>query len=167
LDIDSRTSALEKTTKMPVTRERLLRVAIADGSHRYEPLLSNPERSYQVDWNDVKQLLDHYDRFDLKMLPVSSNPRSLSEAYTHALQVCSNVALGRHIFQSLNGRLGLASKVENGDLLTILHGCTTPVLLRPHLTGTYSYDGTCYFEDAMYGEAVTWEDEDADEFVLD
>jgi len=139
---------------MSVTRERLLRVVIVDGPHRYDPLLSNPGSRHQVDWDDTEQLLDQYDSFDTqKILPVSSDARSLGEAYIHALQVCSSVAFRRHIFQSPSGRLGLAPKVEEGDLITILHGSTTPVLLRRHSPGAYSFVATCYFKDAMYGEA--------------
>jgi hypothetical protein len=166
LDIYSRMSALIDATKMPVTRERFLKVAISDGLYRYDPLLRNDEPDYNIDWDDTRQVLNQYDCFDPTLLPLPDTQKSLNNVYTHALQVCSNVTCYRHIFQSSSGRIGLACKMEKGDLITILHGSTTPVILRPYSDGTYLFITTCYFEDEMYGEAVTWEEEQADEFVL-
>lgn len=167
LDIDSRVSKLASATNIPVTMERFLRVVMTDGSHRYQSILHMRNPAHQVEWDNIKQFVDQYYRFDPARLPIPYPPRSLSDAYILALQYCAKSASRRHVFQSSSGKLGLATKVETGHLIAILHGCTTPVLLRPHSAGTYLFVATCYFEDAMFGEAVTWADQDADEFVLD
>jgi hypothetical protein len=78
-------------------------------------------------------------------------------------------AVGRKIFQGLGGlnpRLGLAPKTAKpGDFVAILHGCSTPVIIRPE-GGEYRFIGSCYYESAMFGEAVDWEEKNASYFRL-
>jgi hypothetical protein len=47
-------------------------------------------------------------------------------------------------------------------MLAILHGLNAPLLLGNRGGGTYAMGGQCYLEDAMFGEAVTWEEDKAD-----
>jgi len=51
-------------------------------------------------------------------------------------------------------------------LITVLHGSRTPVVLQSRLDGKFEIKGQCYFEDAMHGEALLWEEDQADEFIL-
>lgn len=53
-----------------------------------------------------------------------------------------------------------------GDLVVILHGFQVPMVLRPTEGGAHIVVGQCYIEDAMYGEAMTWKEDEADEFTL-
>ncbi|KAH7074109.1 heterokaryon incompatibility protein-domain-containing protein [Paraphoma chrysanthemicola] len=54
------------------------------------------------------------------------------------------------------------TRCEKGDMLAIVHGSITPLLLRNSGNGNYSMGGQCYLENAMFGEAVTWEEDQAD-----
>jgi hypothetical protein len=64
-------------------------------------------------------------------------------------------------------KLGLAPRlVSVGDMIAILHGLEVPVVLRQLRNGTHIVVGQCYLEDAMFGEAVTWEEYEADTFTL-
>jgi hypothetical protein len=55
-----------------------------------------------------------------------------------------------------------AINCEKGDVLAIVHGFNAPLLLRSRRDGTYAVGGQCYLEDAMFGEAVTWEEDKGD-----
>ena len=55
---------------------------------------------------------------------------------------------------------------EKGDMLAIIHGLNAPLLLGNRGGSTYAVRGQCYLEDAMFGEAVTWEEDKADMLLL-
>jgi hypothetical protein len=57
-------------------------------------------------------------------------------------------------------------RCERGDVLAIVHGLNAPLLLRNIGDGTYAVGGQCYLENAMYGEEVTWEEDEADVLPL-
>jgi hypothetical protein len=53
----------------------------------------------------------------------------------------------------------------------ILHGSRTPIIMMDYAEAdrepkVYTVYGQCYVEDHMYGEAVDWEEQDADVFEL-
>ena len=61
---------------------------------------------------------------------------------------------------------GFACKtVVPNDLVCIILGSRTPVVLR-RSGGNFVFVGQCYLEDAMHGEAVTWEEEEGETFIL-
>jgi hypothetical protein len=74
----------------------------------------------------------------------------------------------RRLISTTNGRVGLVpERAEKGDAICILHGSHVPVSLRKNADGeTYEVIGQCYLEGVMYGEAVTWEEDEADTFLL-
>jgi hypothetical protein len=81
----------------------------------------------------------------------------------------TEAARGRRVFATESGVLGLASKdVMAGDQVAILHRSGTPVVLRAFdsMKGYHDFMGCCYLEDAMFGEAMTWEEKDAQVFKL-
>ena len=45
------------------------------------------------------------------------------------------VIWGRRLYKTKTGRLGLASKVQEGDLVCIIYGCTVPVILTRKTKG--------------------------------
>jgi hypothetical protein len=148
------------------SRERILKVLLADGALLHE----TPEFSQGVYLTDAElaeltlayRHFDSPDPFDSSRFQIASYARNV-----HTIRSLSRIALGRRLFAGENGRLGLAHhSVENGDLICILHGSKTPVILRPRGDGWYETKGQCYFEDAMHSEALYWDEEDADEFVL-
>jgi hypothetical protein len=57
------------------------------------------------------------------------------------------------------------SSCQKGDLITMLHGSTVPIVLRR--TGDrYQVMGQCYVEGIMWGEAVDWGEDEGDVFTL-
>lgn len=68
------------------------------------------------------------------------------------------------VWMTRSRRLALIPPIscEKGDMLAIVHGLNTPLLLGSRGGGTYAVGGQCYLEDAMFGEAVTWEEDEAD-----
>lgn len=74
---------------------------------------------------------------------------------------------GRMPSKGVGDRYGLVStQSQIGDLVCILHGSNVPVILRECPNNTYQFICECYFEDCMHGEAVTWDEDGADEFIL-
>lgn len=50
---------------------------------------------------------------------------------------------------------------EKGDTLATVHGINAPLLLASKGDATFVVGGQCYLEDAMFGEVVTWNQDDA------
>jgi hypothetical protein len=83
------------------------------------------------------------------------------------LRICAKMTWKRRIIVGASGKIGLVPHTtRKQDIVVILHGSSVPVVLRKRYNGTYEVIGQCYFENSMYGEAVTWEEDDADTFVL-
>jgi Heterokaryon incompatibility protein (HET) len=86
----------------------------------------------------------------------------------------NDFAHGNAVVITEGKKFALAPSSENGnwvqdgdtrDAIAILHGSRVPVVLR-EVTGGYKVVGQCYLEDAMFGEAVTWEEHEADTLTL-
>ena len=72
----------------------------------------------------------------------------------------------RFIFPKMY-RLGLAPRhTERGDVICILHGSNVPCILRPVHGREYRLVGQCYIDGIMYGEAIKWDESDAEVFIL-
>jgi len=54
---------------------------------------------------------------------------------------------------------------QTNDIACIIQGASTPLLLRQEQDG-FVFVGECYVHGAMYGEAVNWREDEADDFVL-
>lgn len=71
--------------------------------------------------------------------------------------------------EGVESRIGLGPGcMQTGDEIAILHGANFPVVLR-RIEGReqrYEFIGDCYVDGVMFGEAVDWEEEDADDIVL-
>lgn len=94
-------------------------------------------------------------------------PSHESEALCrHAIGIGS----GRCVIRSTGDKLGLApAMTKRSDLIAILHGSEVPIILRPvygHHFNHFKVIGQCYLEGVMQGEAVTWKEHEADEFIL-
>lgn len=99
---------------------------------------------------------------DVKLKLILKQYNTFSHIYWQALMAC-----GRSIAKGAGNILGLVSlETKPGDLVCVLHGSKTPVILRRKLDSTYQVVGQCYWEGVMYGEGVTWSEDMADEFVL-
>ncbi|KAK5696949.1 hypothetical protein LTR17_024144 [Elasticomyces elasticus] len=65
-------------------------------------------------------------------------------------EFCSN----RRIFVTTLGRLGLGPGVmQSGDVVTLLRGVRSPMILRPLSNGRYQLVGEAYVDGIMFGEA--------------
>jgi hypothetical protein len=148
-----------------LARSRLLRTITANGSR--EHTLSRSIRQFPgIDLEDFGQMLDAYEEFVVDKIWITRSPATLRQAYLKALQLLTLPAHDRKVFMTSAGRFGLGLHMQKDDIICILHGCSTPVILRPQSTGSHIIIGDCYLEDVMRGEAVTWKEEEADDFIL-
>jgi hypothetical protein len=149
-----------------VSLERILKVVLADGALLYD----TPEFSkgvYLLD-TELMDLTHAYLQFHSPD-SVSSTPSQLAPyaRNVYSLRNLSRVALERRLVVCDDGRLGLVHQsVQEGDLIAVLHGSRTPVVLQPRADGKFEIKGQCYFEDSMHGESIFWDEDQADEFIL-
>lgn len=129
---------------------------------------------------DISELLLDYSD-NLISYPDSNNDRyfnwkgqSLKEStelqiLTTRLKVSAAVCEKRRIVFNKKWPIGLAPrKAVPGDLIVILHGATVPCVLRrsEEAEGCFRWVGNCYLDSAMQGEAVDWEEDAGDTFIL-
>ena len=81
-------------------------------------------------------------------------PRDMHEAMQF-MQMHVNAAWGRRFFTTrLHGVMGLCPTLaRKGDILVIIHGVSTPCVLRRYRNGRHSFVGQCYAHGLMHGEA--------------
>jgi hypothetical protein len=149
------------------TLERVIKVVTADGALLHD----TPEfpRSAYLQEAELKEMGQAYlfqsdapEAFDRDQFQLAPYAR-----HVQALRNMTRVAQERQLAVGKNGKLGLVhNSVAGGDLVVILHGCRTPVILTPRADGRYECKGQCYWEDSMHGQAVTWEEDDAEEMYL-
>lgn len=92
------------------------------------------------------------------------------------LGLCLTMGRGRRFMKTESGRIGLAPSVgsrgrdgdKKGSLIVILHGCIVPIMLEAvdEERREFRVVGDCYVEGIMHGEAVTWEENDTETFIL-
>lgn len=72
----------------------------------------------------------------------------------------------QRVIYTWKARLGFACAIVLlNDLVCIIHGSKTNLVLR-RSGGNFGFVEQCYLEDAMHGEAVIWEEDEADTFIL-
>lgn len=100
--------------------------------------------------------------------------------YAESLGCCLSMGRGRRFMVTEVGRLGLAPYIgsvardgeKRGSAIVVLHGCIVPMVLQrvdgggEDEMGEWKIVGDCYVEGLMFGEGVTWDEGDAEEFVL-
>jgi hypothetical protein len=154
--------------KPPITPEQLLRTILADGANPVdsEVILQHETcdgirnsriaellGAYDV-WADIQAHADNYNYYEAKL-------------NVEALLAYCQVIKNRRVISTLNWRLGIApNSVDIDDIVCILHGSPTPVVLRMLSDGTYVVIGQAYVEGIMRGGAVTWAESEADVFIL-
>lgn len=116
-------------------------------------------------WIDHCRLRQHHEaNFNsywelIQQLDPDAEPVQISDDYD--LLNASNVELrvftmagGRRFCMSESGRMGWIPEAgKKGDVISVLYGCSLPVLLRPK-GNAYEVIGTCYIHGIMDGEAV-------------
>ena len=79
----------------------------------------------------------------------------------------ARIAWDRVLVVDGHWRLGLThASAREGDLICIIHGSKIPLILRCLDDGKYCLVGQCYLEGVMRGEVHTWQEAEADVFVL-
>jgi len=60
------------------------------------------------------------------------------------------------------------SQARQGDCIAVLNGSSIPWVLREHEDGCEYHEvvGQCFVDGVMYGEVVSWNEDEADNFVL-
>jgi hypothetical protein len=77
------------------------------------------------------------------------------ESPTRELICIQNVCKGRSFYLTEDGICGLAPLQTNqGDIVTVLLGCQSPIVLRPTTDGRYKVIGQAYCDEFMDGEAL-------------
>jgi hypothetical protein len=84
--------------------------------------------------------------------------RDYSETTNTFVNMVSSTVARRRFFVTEKGLLGLGPKsIEEGDVVVILFGGSTPFLLRPVKDGWHwRLVGVCYVHDVMEGQAAEW-----------
>jgi len=128
--------------------------------HQNGPVgLNGPWREQDWDPECIKDML--------KALNSTSTTQStrLTDWLMHLLAQMMH-CMNRCIALLGNYDLSLCPKTcQLGDIITVLHGSSVPAVLRPQ-GDVYNLVGVCYVDGIMYGEAVDWEEDEADIFVL-
>lgn len=149
--------------------ERLMRVALADGSEGSMASL-HPRK--------VERLLEAYHRYGRSVTihhnamvrdGTSSGMPEPCRLFLRELRQLSTVAFGRRLFATQKMKLGLGpDEVAVGDYVCVLHGSSLPVVMRrsKHGSSQFYVKGQCFQEDVMQGEAATWAEDDAAEFLI-
>jgi hypothetical protein len=188
-------SSWHHETPEATSAERILRAILADGANPgdHERILHREAVNGLPDWRWT-ELVKAYHGWQLyyttgfwadiqdeqeRILPYDheakeeARRRYLDVVYelklgAEALRAYSRVFRNRALFSTRQMVLGIsANTVQTGDLVCILHGSQTPVVLRAHHDKTYSVIGQAFVEHMMHGEAVDWKrEEEADSFEL-
>ncbi|KAK2012064.1 heterokaryon incompatibility protein [Colletotrichum eremochloae] len=91
-----------------------------------------------------------------------------------SLASCLAMARGRKFATTEKGRIGMVPWIgskenkrdQKGSMIVVLHGCCVPIVLDPNGENEYKVVGECYVEGVMHGEAVYWEEREAETFIL-
>jgi len=152
------------------TPERLLSVLIAEGGNAGggEPIFQQEAMRGLPEWR-IRELIETYRRIPMDSHPITNiyKPEEYEEQLDmRALTAYGRVAWNRKVIVTGKGSLGLAPRdAKEGDCVCILHGSVTPVVLRRCEEG-WTVVGQCYVEGVMRGEAVSWKEDEGDQFVL-
>jgi hypothetical protein len=135
--------------------ERLLKVVLADGA-----LYSKSRRD--LIGNRITALTNSYLQETTARNISRTQLEDIEEIRTH-----SRITLNRCVILTEDQKLGLTNwSAEKDDVVAVLHGSGVPIILRNIANNLYEVIGQAYIEDIMSGNAVTWEEDAADEFIL-
>jgi hypothetical protein len=73
----------------------------------------------------------------------------------HVLPSIRRFCKGRALYMTDDGIPGLAPPTaKEGDIITVMLGCDSPIILRPTQDGSYKFIGEAYCDGCMHGEAL-------------
>lgn len=109
-------------------------------------------KSFLVGRHTLRELLNLSEKIKYDLPPKAIILEATHRAVT--------VKLLRRLIVTTMGYIGLVTKnAKVGDVVCILFGCSTPVILRPGTPGVYRIVGDCYVHGLMEGEAMKWVEE--------
>jgi len=168
-------SAVAPGTKHSVTREKVLKVLLADGAHLWPQQTVTPEKPSSLSDERVKELLHAYDMWtrivenDTTLPDFQKVKGDLKELQQRSLIVQQKRLAG---CSGDGGPLGFVPRIciqkDDRCEIAILHGSRVPVVIEEVGEGTdrWKVIGQCYLEGAMYGELVDWGEEEGDLFTI-
>ncbi|CZR66919.1 uncharacterized protein PAC_16820 [Phialocephala subalpina] len=87
--------------------------------------------------------------------------------FTSILNYVRFACAGRSFYMTQDGICGLAPlHAKKGDVVTVLLGCNSPMVLRPTTEGTYKLVGEAYCDGFMHAEALLGALPDPFEFIM-
>ncbi|KAL8645135.1 MAG: hypothetical protein Q9226_007438 [Calogaya cf. arnoldii] len=103
-------------------------------------------------------VLDYLTRLYEWSLLESAEPPEMSYSFLLVIRVINMMTEGRPLITTADGRLGLAPKgTIPGDIICVVLGCHSPLVLRPYNNLSHQVVGACYIDSLMTGEALLGE----------
>lgn len=119
--------------------------------NEFSDTFSPPNNAYP----DRQEAENYVRRFSEWSIGRSAEP---PKPYIKYINVINGFLIGRSLITTADGRLSMAPDVTiAGDLVCILLGCRSPVVLRPVSDSKYAVVGECYLDGIMSGEALLGE----------
>ena len=153
----------------PITRERVLKTLLADGAQSMHRVTA--EKPSSLSDERVKELLHAYDEWP-HLAANNALDRNSSKVADDLwyLQQYSLMAQRKRLAICEGGHLALVPRVclysQEPDApkfeIAVLHGSRTPIVVIEIPGLGWDVIGQAYVEGMMYGEAVTWKEEEAD-----
>jgi hypothetical protein len=162
---DSVTKAWERMFGRPPSRlqtmEALLKAFLADGYGIY----------FEYEKRDIRMLaaviLQH--GLNFRGSEDQVNDRQVEQIRGNIKACKDEIMTCRSLWLTQSARFAMGSRIDKGDIICILHGCTHPVALQEVDKGIFIVLGTCYLEgwmDPWNQNKIYWPVDDAEEFVL-
>lgn len=91
------------------------------------------------------------------------------QTHSHLIQALYVAMEGQRLWVTENGYFATGRCLAQGDIITILHGCTHPVPMYTSSKSVFRVAGTCYLEgwmDPWSNRKIYWDVHDAEEFYI-
>ncbi|KAI4268019.1 MAG: hypothetical protein L6R38_007993 [Xanthoria sp. 2 TBL-2021] len=109
-------------------------------------------------WPIYKHVHDYLSSLHEWSLPESAEPPELCSLSLGVIRTINTITRGRLLITTVDGRLGLAPEgTLSGDLVCVMLGCRSPLILRSNNSLSHEVVGECYIDGIMAGEALLGE----------
>lgn len=154
--IDTMLDKLALNEPSDVAERRLFQAALAEGATTYYYVMGDDQVAAEDGRKQIRGISEM----------LNSQEEDGEEDWDEGNHL--DTTYHRRLIKTTNNRVGMLPTItEKDDLICILHGSSVPIVLRENEDGTtHTVIGQCYLEGVMYGEAVTWEEDEADTFLL-
>lgn len=109
-------------------------------------------------WPTYKDEHNYLTRLYEISLLESAEPPELCSSSLRVIRTINMMTRGRLLITTADGRLGLAPEgTLSGDLVSVILGCGSPLILRSNNSLNYEVVGECYIDGIMAGETLLGE----------